>query len=162
MKGHMTEAQSRGQQAVDLAVEAYGEGDIKVAESYVLVGDASRAMKDWPRAIHAYERAMAQRGLQGQGQEAFHVYVLNALGASYGEVGRNHDAIRVHKKQLAIAKNIFGQGHPEVATAMNNLGFAYLQAGDLSNAERLMMQQFAVLEAGGKTGSLDYAEGSTT
>ncbi|QDU32931.1 Tetratricopeptide repeat protein [Poriferisphaera corsica] len=152
------QAKGLGQRAVDLAMEQYGAGDMKVVESFIVMGMASYAMEAWPEAAHAFERALAQRGIEASGNENIQIDAVNLLGLCYTEMGRYQDAIRAHKRQLALVERKYGAESTEMAMSLNNLGFVYTQAGQLSHAEPLLVRQIEVLEVTGNKAGRDYSD----
>ena len=64
-------------------------------------------------------------------------WILNCSGVVYGEIGKHNQAKGLHKDELIILKEIFGEEHPSVATSYSNLGRVYDSLGEYNQAKEL-------------------------
>ncbi len=49
-------------------------------------------------------------------------------------------AMKAYEKSLAVLRKVYGQSHPSVATALNNISAVYFGDGDLAQAETYLKQ----------------------
>ncbi|MEP0873905.1 tetratricopeptide repeat protein [Trichocoleus desertorum AS-A10] len=66
------------------------------------------------------------------------------MGAAYGDLGNNVQAIKYAQQYLAIAREI--KDREREGLALNNLGGAFLKAGNLAEAEKMLVQGIQVWE----------------
>jgi Tfp pilus assembly protein PilF len=75
-----------------------------------------------------------------------HVALLNNLGMLLQDLGDMSGA-RPHLEQsLAIVERMFGQSHPDTATALNNVGLLLQSLGDLAGAQPYLERALAIAE----------------
>jgi tetratricopeptide (TPR) repeat protein len=68
------------------------------------------------------------------------------LGRCYEGQGSYHQAEPWHEQCLSIARNYFGEEHPDVTESLNNLALLYDSQGRYDEAEPLYVQALEIAE----------------
>jgi len=115
----------------------------KAREQQVAIdlGKTYLALKDYIGVIETYEQIINFSNLPDDRQQAI---VLGTLGNAYLALGNNQRAIEYLRPYLAITqriKDIHGQ-----KIALNHLGLALYNTGNLAEAERLLRKRIALEE----------------
>jgi tetratricopeptide (TPR) repeat protein len=120
--------------ALDLATRAHaharaawGERDARTWIALARRGEAAHHLDRFAEAVADLEQATAgMRAMRWTGDD--YAFALEDLGLAYVKVGKSAEAVKV---QFAAYELLKATGDRiEVATAMNNLGGAYVAAGD--------------------------------
>jgi tetratricopeptide (TPR) repeat protein len=90
-------------------------------DAHAALGAVHWALRDFPRAVTAYEAAVRLAPESGRLREE--------LGALYLDTGNPDKAALMYEKGLELSKSVLGPGHPDVLRIMKDLGAAYSAAG---------------------------------
>ena len=69
---------------------------------------------------------------------------MNNLAATYGDLGRHKDALRMMEETLAFRRRILPEDHPEIALSMYNLAIMHDNLGRHEDALRMMEDALAL------------------
>ena len=84
--------------------------------------------------------------LQGaNNQEGLYEQLRQAVSQLY-QAGKYEQAIPLAEQALTLAKKMYGEEHPAVATSLNNLGLLYSSMGRYEEAERYYEQALAIFK----------------
>jgi tetratricopeptide (TPR) repeat protein len=72
--------------------------------------------------------------------------LLNEVAGMLKALGEPRKAIDYYEQALAILKEVYGEKHPQVATALNNLGLAWNDLGGHRKAIQFFEQALAILK----------------
>ncbi len=76
------------------------------------------------------------------GQPEVQETLLSTLGRVYGSLGLYDDAAPLLKEAVKLRRQELGEGHPDVAVGLNELGLAFLDAGDVKKAETRLREAY--------------------
>ena len=139
--GNYAKAIEYTQQGLAIAREiklrkAEGEALGNVGHAYIYLGN-------YPKAIEYLQQSLAiAREIKDRRSES---KALANLGLAYGYLGNSAKYIEYTQQQLAIAREIkdrYGEG-----VALNNLGVGFLTTGNLTEAEKMLVNGIQVLES---------------
>jgi tetratricopeptide (TPR) repeat protein len=119
------------------------------AAATVYPEDVSNAPQAWPRArrMDALVLALVGDDAAPTGSEASAAFLLDRAAAYRHSVLAAYAQARPLKQRaLAIREKIFGPGHPDTATSLNNLAFLLNDQGDLAAARPLYERALAIYE----------------
>lgn len=89
-------------------------------------------------------RTAERVGKEMTNQPAVEAELLGLLGTLYQQIGNYDRAEEMHRSALAIRRNLFGQGSPEAAKSLNDLGLALMDNGKFPEAEEAHGQALAI------------------
>lgn len=126
------------QTAVDLSTRMYGEGSnehidvmIQVARFYEEEYNPQLAITFYLEAISATERA--KRVYTSE-----FMILLEAAAEIYMMNDEEKEAEDIFKREIAVAKTMYGEGSVEVSMCMGNLAAVYLKKGENKKAEEIL------------------------
>ena len=74
------------------------------------------------------------------------IAALNSQVVALNQAGRYGEALPIAQRVLALAEQLRGPDHPEVATCLNNLAELYRTLGRYTDAEPLYKRALAIWE----------------
>jgi CHAT domain-containing protein len=163
------EAAATLQDAISLMIDMLGPTDSTVADYLTDLGQLHEVREDFPAARHSLQQALEIREkLHGkeswqacdlrrdladvdrmaawsldQRRQLAEYRRLRELARRLNEQKLLSAAASV-EKSLPICKKLFGDGHPEYANCLSNLGVLYVSANDLARGEPLLRQALVV------------------
>jgi serine/threonine-protein kinase len=125
--GRVDEAIEELERAVDIRLAALEPHHNDIAVSLVQLGSARAQAGHLADGIADLERArdIARRGTVPSTLAS----ALNELAGRYDEARRYADAAATYREALAVLRNEFADGHPNLAVVLSNLAFAEMNAG---------------------------------
>jgi len=124
-------ARDLAERAYAHARAAWGEHDPRTLAELARRGEAAYYLDRYAEAVADLEQATAEMRAIGLHDDDY-AFSMEDLGMAYGKVGRYDEAIATQRVAYDLLKN--SGDRVEIATAMNNLGGAYLAAGDAEQA----------------------------
>lgn len=79
--------------------------------------------------------------------------MLDLLGSLYLDLGLNDQAVKLHKQQVALAKQFYGARSAKVVPAMIDLARALHASRSVNERETLLLEAKSILDDGGDFGS---------
>lgn len=113
----------------------------KTGEKIILqrLGETYTLTKEFPQAITFYQQ---QLELAKTSPEIDRNPLIRQLGRAYIAAKQEEQAFKLYQEQLTIAKS--SRNYFQEAIALNNLGYAYLQTGKLSEAQTTLLSSVPV------------------
>ena len=128
------------ERALDSGIKAFGEEDVRVAQTLDYLGVVMRDRGDYGAAVQTLERAAAmRRKLLGSGHEDVAITLVE-LGRVYQDQGSFDRAEVLDREALDIRRAALGEGHRETAVSQGDLAAVLRLKGDLASAEPLLQQ----------------------
>lgn len=165
LHGNYSAAEDKYRQAAEYWKRSTGEFTDERATTLNNLGEVHRLMGRYPEAESAYRESLAIREAVIRDQRLKISIVLNNLGTSQsaplpisvvntisnlGEVQRMQrrllEAKSNFERALALKREILGEEHPDLATAMNNLAAVRQDLGELDEAEKLYLGSIGIRE----------------
>lgn len=117
-----------GKKHLELAYAAqmqiYGENDLRVARTGIVLGYACMSLGQYDNALEMYEKAL--KLIRSENEEDPEIAVLLKLkGAVWKARGNYEKAIAFWEEALRLDIKSFGPDHPRVAAHQTNLGIAW-------------------------------------
>jgi tetratricopeptide (TPR) repeat protein len=81
-----------------------------------------------------------------QAEPELEAWILNDRGTVAAKQGDSRQALKFYERSLEIRKDILGEGHPDTAMSLDNLGATYHQQGDSKQALVLHQEAFEIRE----------------
>ena len=136
------------QRAADLLAEWSQRGPVPWPYDTVLRYwrfDALRSLGRHAEALPLAQEAEALARSHGEEGRRYLADLLTAMGRIHQEQGRHDAALDCHRQALALARAIHGgDHHPDVGTALNNLGMTLGEAGRFQEAEKALRKGLEV------------------
>src|SRR4051794_10492667 len=83
---------------------------------------------------------------------------LNQQALQLYQQGRYEEAISLSTRSLELARQIWGEGHPDYATILSNLAELHRAMGDYAAAEPLLRRALEIRRVALGEGHPDYAQ----
>ena len=112
------------------------------ARRLALLGDAQRHAANFAAAAQSLEQALEID--QTHGRQELAVAHANTLSAVYGDAHRDADAEHAARDAVALAHKIYPNPHPELESAVVNLGSVLSREGKLDEAKPLLDEGLAL------------------
>jgi eukaryotic-like serine/threonine-protein kinase len=112
------------------------------ARRLALLGDAQRRAANFAAAAQSLEQALKID--QTHDLQALAVAHANTLSAVYGDAHRDADAEHAARDAVALARRIYPNPHPELESAVVNLGSVLSREGKLDEAKSLLDEGLAL------------------
>jgi eukaryotic-like serine/threonine-protein kinase len=112
------------------------------ARRLALLGDEQRHAADFPAAAQSLEQALKID--QANGLRALAIAHTNTLSAIYGDSHRDADAERSARDAVTQAHALYPNAHPELESAVVNLGSILSREGKVSEAKPLLEEGVAI------------------
>jgi eukaryotic-like serine/threonine-protein kinase len=125
----------------------YAPDDPEIAATLHNLAIVLHEQGDPVQAIPLFERALSIRRRGDVPDEAV-ATTLNSFAASLEEVEEVERAVELYEEALAIRRRIYPERHPRLAFSLNNLALARLRAGQLAEAEALMVEALDLVPPG--------------
>ncbi len=137
-------AQTEAGLAWSRVARAVGQvGPRRQAELENAIGSTLWAAGRRAEALAHYERAVA--ALEGRGAAVgTRAWAMNNLAVALAELGQLDRARRLHEQALALRRERFGPGHPEVAVSLANLAALESRAENLDRAQQLYRRAYEI------------------
>jgi tetratricopeptide (TPR) repeat protein/tRNA A-37 threonylcarbamoyl transferase component Bud32 len=110
------------------------------------VNDPGEARGETVTARELLDRGAERVRTQLANQPAVQGNLLRTIGKAYSELGLYERAQRLYESDLAVRRELHGEGHPEVAASLNLLAEMANRRGDSSRAKTLALQALAIRE----------------
>jgi serine/threonine protein kinase/tetratricopeptide (TPR) repeat protein len=136
-----SEAEGMARQAVDIRRRLFGEQHKAVADSLYVLASALQRQRKLAEAETAHGEALAIRRALGDKTEV--ISSLNNLGLVLRDGGKKTEAEKVIREALAMAREIFGNDHPDTGVSLKNLASVLRDQGKLAEAERSARESVA-------------------
>jgi len=147
---HYDEAERLLEDAVN-AAEARDILDRVYTESLSFLGRLQSGRGQYAKAEPRLRRALEiDRQLDEESDEGASEHFkrsLSNLASVITELGNVEEAVSLSQKDVEVTKRLFGETHPEVAIAINNLGVSYRKIGKLAEAEDCHLRALQIREA---------------
>ncbi len=141
-RGQTGDAETTMRQALMLVIERDGERSPESAHIRVKLGAILRALERAPEAVEQLELAVE---LLDDTPNTFQLTAaLNNLGNALSNLGRFTEAIVALERCVSLTRELYGDQHPRLASAMMNLAITYQQSGDTQRAEEFIRQAIAI------------------
>lgn len=118
---------------------------------------ADRAVGDTVTARRLLDLQVAQAKTAYATRPEVKAEMLEVLADGYDRLGLYADAEPLAREALAERRRLLGDEHPDVASALNLLGWILHERGKSKEAEPLLKQAAAMRRAGGERQRVDYA-----
>ncbi|MGK7882854.1 MAG: tetratricopeptide repeat protein [Crocosphaera sp.] len=145
-QGKYAEAIPVAEQALQVAIELYGEEDNNVASSLNNLAELYRSQGRYTEAEPLYKDALALRKKLLEEEQPDLATSLNNLALLYYSQGRYTEAEPLYKDALALRKKLLEEEHPDLATSLNNLAALYRSQGRYTEAEPLYKDALALIK----------------
>ena len=151
-QGKFAEAERAYEQALEMRRRLHGEDHELVALSLSNLGDL--AYDQGRERDEAAERQELLLLAEGRFREAVRIdraalgehldlaTVLNNLGMTLRELGRDQEAEESLRESLDMRRRLHGESHPQLATSLNNVGTLLYDRGDYLAAAELFQEAF--------------------
>ncbi len=127
-----------------VAAAAEKAGLAKASSLWNNLGYYLQSLADPEGARSAFERALqAAERICGAGQVAL---TLNNLGSTFQDLGDLSAARVAYERASHLARQSYGDNHPQVAAVQNNLGSVLYAQGDLAGARAAFRRALRILE----------------
>lgn len=123
-------------QAFELFSDSYHYNRYTLARAYAATGNLAMAIPTLQRAL---DHAPIEHSQERAEYEA-------ALAAFFDEAGDLMAAEHVYRETLARRREALSEDHPDVATALESLGWMLLRHGKVEEAESILSQCLAIRE----------------
>jgi CHAT domain-containing protein/Flp pilus assembly protein TadD len=121
-------ARQARQKVLHVVAKLFGEGHYRVVDARLALAHVDRLA----RLTNEQRQQLAEADeLEGR--------VLQLFGQ-----GKHRSAIPLARQVMVTRKQLLGQEHPEYATSINNLAFAYCSAGEYAKAKPLYVQTLEI------------------
>jgi non-specific serine/threonine protein kinase/serine/threonine-protein kinase len=128
------ESSFRGRPLVEASVR------MTLGQSFSYLGDAAMAERQFQLARECYAARL------GPDHRGTLLSMVN-LAASYHDLGRLGEALKLYEETLALMKSKLGPDHPETLGCMRNLASNYHALGRLREALKLREETLALMKA---------------
>lgn len=143
------------QNAVEMSTRMFGEGSpehieimIQVARFYEEEYNPQLAISFYLEAISATERAKRVYTPE-------FITLLEAAADIYLMNDDDREAEDLYKREIAVAKTMYGEGSAEVGAGMGNLATVYLKKGENKKAEETVLASLELDKARNEEGTKD-------
>ena len=126
------------------------EGARQVSEFLVrsfAVSDPSEARGNSVTAREILDRGARMIDKELAGQPEVQAKLMTTMGNVYQSLGLYGQSVALLRKSLEVRRRVHGDRHPDVATALHDLGTILVLAGDLPGAEAALKEALAMREA---------------
>ena len=145
--GRYVEAEKHLEDAMNLAVEVFGEGSIAYAQT---LQNLSNLYIELNRDIDTeplLQKVLAVIGSGSDGeQNIYFARTLHTLAEVRNRLGKRTDAHALLEKALAIKRDLLGEDDPDVARTLNSLAGLAAEQGRYSAAEPLYNRAIQIIE----------------
>jgi tetratricopeptide (TPR) repeat protein len=135
-RGALDDAETALREALGLVVARYGERSPESAHIRVKMGAVLRRQNRVAAAID--ELNLAVELLEDNEDKYQLAAATNNLGNALDDAGRHDDAIAALCRSAVLTEALFGNHHPQYASALVNLAIAYQRGGDALQASQLV------------------------
>ncbi|CAF1271452.1 unnamed protein product [Adineta ricciae] len=144
--GNYTEALNLYQEAVELHLKTFSEGDIALASSYSNIGGVFYKLGDYYKALSMYEKTSEIYHRTLPPDEPALGTLYNNIGTVYNSLEDNSKALEFYEKSLKIRQKVLPSNHPSLAVIHRNIAIIYEKAGKLTNALEFYQKTLAIQE----------------
>ena len=143
MSGQLEAAIRYAERSVEMMREAVGEHHSQYGMALSVLGVAKQEAGQYAEAETLLQEALEVIE-EGEGPEhTFTAYALMLYGGLLADVARYDEAVAAHGRALEIWTAVVGPGKPDSAKVELALGQDYLWAGELAQAEALIVSALA-------------------
>ncbi|MDL1951173.1 serine/threonine protein kinase, partial [Acidobacteria bacterium ACD] len=143
-RGQLKEAEPLLREALDLRIKDRGPNDKSVAECMTTLAIVRKGQGDTRETIALIERSLAILEKVAPGSDAI-LESRNELANLLVESTSDYQkAIALHAQNLVDLRQYYGESHPYVALALNNIARAETDAGRNAEAERHFQEALAL------------------
>jgi tetratricopeptide (TPR) repeat protein/tRNA A-37 threonylcarbamoyl transferase component Bud32 len=128
------ESSFQGRPLIEAAVR------MTVGTSFLYLGDAGTAERQFRIARARYTARLGA-------DHPDRLRSMNNLAASYADLGRHAEALKLFEETLALRKVKLGADHPDTLSSMNNLAITYADLGRHTEALKLRRETLALQKA---------------
>ena len=143
-QGKYADAIPIAKQALQVAIELYGQEDNNVATSLNNLAELYHSQGRYREAEPLYKDALALRKKLLGDKHPDVATSFNNLAELYHSQGRYTEAEPLYKDALALRKKLLGDEHLDVAGSFNNLAGLYCAQGRYTEAEPLYKDALAL------------------
>lgn len=113
-------------------------------DTFKAVGPSVARGRDTAMLKELMDRAAERIGRELKGQPVGEAEMRATIGGVYLELGDYAKAEAMYREALNLAKRVYGQEHPEVATALDNVSMVLYRQGKVAGAEALEREVLAM------------------
>jgi tetratricopeptide (TPR) repeat protein len=138
--GRLAESESYSREALELAIELYGDDHALVGRAQSNLGTIVFQRGRAAQALELFEAAWPVHR-RAYGDE--HPLTLTARGNLAGallELGRTAEALEHAEPALEAQRRVLGERHAETLTSMNRIAVAYRDVGRLEESEQIFRE----------------------
>jgi serine/threonine-protein kinase len=128
-------AASAANEALTRREAIVGAHDPSLAKVLNHLGTIAYWRDDFDTTLVHYHRALALLDPNDEELQALRATTLNHLGITYDYLGQKASAEEAYLASYQIRLDLYGENHPDIATAAANLGAYYFNVKDLPRAE---------------------------
>jgi tetratricopeptide (TPR) repeat protein len=147
MSGRLDEAIVHAERSVEVMRVALGKNHSQYATALTVLGRARQEAGDYAEAETVLRDALRIIEEEEGPEHTFTAYALMLYGTLLAHTGRYEQAIPVHQRALDIWTAVVGPGKPDSAKVELVLGQDHLWAGELDQAEALLLSALRTNEA---------------
>jgi CHAT domain-containing protein/tetratricopeptide (TPR) repeat protein len=130
MKGDYTMAESCYSKSLQLKETLFIKNDPALAMIYINLGKFCMDLSNYDLALEYYDKAEKLLSIPEQRDDLLFAHIYLNKGNIYTTKGDYDKSISYLFKALSIRKEILGNNHKDVLSALMDLGFAYYNKGD--------------------------------
>ena len=108
------------------------------------VGPSAAQGRDTKMLREILDQTADRIGKELKGQPVAEAELRTTIGDVYLELGEYGKAEAMHREAVKIAKQVYGQQHPEVASALDNVAIVLYRQGKQAEAEALEREVLAM------------------
>ncbi|OPY31703.1 MAG: Tetratricopeptide repeat protein [Methanomassiliicoccales archaeon PtaU1.Bin124] len=143
------------QTAVELATRMFGEGSIEHIETMIQVARFYEEEYNPQLAISFYLEAISATERAKRVYTPEFIMLLEAAADIYMMNDEDREAEDLYKREIAVAKTMYGEESAEVSKSMGNLATVYLKKGENRKAEETVLASLELDKGRGDEGSPD-------
>ena len=155
--GNAQQSEALGREAASLCEAVHGADSPHLAEALLHLSAAHYRQQKLDKAQHCLQRAMQIWQAQPEPSPRL-ATCLNNLGRIEEEKGNHAQGIALHRKAVALRRNLLGECHEDTAFSLGNLGVALAASGQWHEAVDILESALACYARLGKHRSME-AEG---
>ncbi len=135
------EAQKAADEAINLALEIYGENSIEAATSYRNLGEVLRMRKKYDEAVENFDKALAICQQKPEENVDRIIDILESKGTALAFDGKNDEAEQVLTQQLTAVEKKIGKESVEILPYLKAQTDFYLYLKNFDKADEFFIRR---------------------